>query len=71
MQCKFTDLNVQNYFGIELTTTALSTAEECVTADNPQANWELVDIELYEQHRYTNHYTNDNLCIVALWVSLL
>ena len=36
----FTDVNVQNYFGIKLTT-ALSTAE-----DNKQANWEFVDIKV-------------------------
>ena len=48
--CTFTDINVKNYFGIKLTTTSLSTAEEHVTPDKLQVNWESVDIKFYEKH---------------------
>lgn len=46
-----TDVNMKNQIGIKLTTTSLSTAEECATADKLQVNWESVDIEFFEQHR--------------------
>ena len=47
----FTNVNVNNHFGIKLTTTSLSTAKECATADKLQVNWQPVDIEFYEQHK--------------------
>ena len=46
----FTDVNVKNYFGIKLSTTALSTVSEC-TEENQIINWDEVDLATYEEEK--------------------